>query len=162
MCATRDVNYTSLTTSAGTTFNIGDGTPDPAGSILLSHPIQVQVFFGGDKRCTGDGVDPNCVACDGVTPTAAGRIGVLKTAFPVSLLLPLNILWSTGTVENLVVQSGNYLDAREVSGAGMIQDLIASGTYQLAANNAALNIPSPLGAPLNVQFLTKEIRAPVP
>src|SRR4029077_7207276 len=34
ICASRDIDYTSVTTSTGTTFAMGDGTADPAGSLL--------------------------------------------------------------------------------------------------------------------------------
>jgi cysteine-rich repeat protein len=160
ICASRDVDYTSVTTSAGTTVAVGDGVPDPAGALLLAHPLDVQVFLGNDVRCSGDGTNPNCVRCDGNTPAPAGRIGVLKAAMPPALVLPLNILWSTASVKNKVMQSGNFLDGREVTGAGAIHDVTAGGSYELAAANAALNITGPLT--VHIQFQTIELRAPLP
>ena len=80
----------------------------------------------------------------------------------VGLTLPLDILWSTGNVQNTVAESGNPIDGRQVAGTAAIRDHTPDGAYELAAANAHLNVHGPLGLIAHVQFLTKELRVPSP
>jgi hypothetical protein len=159
LCLTRDVGYTSVTNLAGTSLGFGDGTADAAGAMLMRQVLDAQVYLGVDARCTGDGINLNCVGCDGVTPAPVGRIGVNQTASP-TLVLPLVTNWVTGAVENQVNQSGNPIHLREVSGSGALRDAIAGGEYELAACGAKLQVPTPLGVNVDIQFMTKQLWTP--
>jgi cysteine-rich repeat protein len=161
ICSTRDLDYTGLTTPAGTSFTSGDGNADPAGALLLSQPLIVQVFFSLDVRCTGTGSDPSCVGCDGVSPAPAGRIGVTQAAAAApSLLLPLANRWSTGAVQNLVNDPGNFIDGRQVVGGGGIRDATTSGEYEVASANATLDVNTPINFIVQIQFLSRNLWSP--
>lgn len=164
VCGTRDVDYTSLTTGAGIVYTMGDGVPDPPGSLFVIQYLDAQEVIGVDARCMGDGVNPDCVLCDMVTPVPVGRVGVDRTiaAGTGNLLLPLVNRWSTGNVQNLVMQSGNLINGRQVSGAGAIRDAFAPGQYEVAAAYAKLNIATSFGVAANVQFLDKNLWVPAP
>lgn len=159
LCLTRDVGYTSTTNSSGTAFAFGDGTGDAAGAMLVRQVLDAQVFLGSDVRCPGDGVNVNCVGCDGVTPAPPGRIGVNKTA-TATITLPLVNHWVTSSVGNIVNQPGNAIHLREVSGSGALRDAFAGGDYELAACGAKLQIPTPLGVNVDIQFMTKQLWTP--
>jgi len=161
ICGTRDVDYTSTTSSAGTTFTFGDGAADPTGAVFLRQVLDAEVYLNVDARCTGDGVDPSCVGCDHVTPAPAGRIGVNAAATP-SLVLPLVNHWVSGSVANQVAQPGNVIDGRAVAGGGAVRATSIAGDYELAACNARLQIPTPLGVPIDIQFLTSQLFSPAP
>jgi hypothetical protein len=106
-------------------------------------------------------VNPLCVGCDHVTPAPAGRIGVNQASVP-TMVLPLVNQWVTGAVDNTVAQPGNLIDGRAVGGVGAILGQVSGGDYEVAACGAQLQVATPLGISIDIQFMTKQLWSPAP
>ena len=68
----------------------------------------------------------------------------------------------TGSAQSSVSQLNNLIDGRVVSGSGAIHDTTAAGQYEVAAAAASLNVNTPLGVMVNLQFLSKNLWTPAP
>ena len=114
--------------------------------------------------------DPTCVSCDDSTPAPAGRQGIQcavttnascggdPVAGGPTLSLPLQTRFTTGSAENKVVQAGNPLNNREVTGSGQPSQ---GASLLVAGGNAQLNINAGVFNSAHIQFFTKQAFSPV-